>query len=233
MSQSGSYQIYVDGSYINGKIGYGIVILKNEELIEELNGQIRDPLANSSRQVGGEIIAVQKALEWCEKEEVAEVDLFYDFSNVKKWATGEYRTKIPLTKRYKEFIDGIKTRVNWNKVKAHSGDKWNERADRLAKEGAGIKEENDYKAKEDKLVDELEKKSEKFVSYIQKRGYSAQFKGIYNGNCAKLKLNDGINDIGHLNIYNTKKLHLVPKFHELTDKSFQQDLLQLWQSFLK
>ena len=42
---------------------------------------------------------------------------------------------------YKQFYDEIKksVKVSFNKVKGHSGDKYNDVADRLAKDALGIK----------------------------------------------------------------------------------------------
>ncbi|TDX51664.1 RNase H family protein [Orenia marismortui] len=224
------YQIYVDGSYIEGKIGYGVVILDDNKLVEEISGEVTDPLAQHSRQVGGELVATQEGVKWCHKNRVEEVDIFYDMENIKKWATGEYKTNKALTQNFKEFINKSKVKINWHKVKAHTGVKWNERADKLAKAGA-INGSNQNR--ENNLIEELEEIANKFVDYLQRNGYTVEYKGIYNSNCAKLKLSDGINFLGHLNIYNTNKLNLVPKYHELKAKEYQSELEELWQEFLK
>jgi len=227
-ADEGDYKIYVDGSYLAGNIGYGLVVLRNDEVIDELSGYVTDPDAQDSRQVGGELVATQEAIRWCQQRDIKRVAIYYDLDNIKKWATGEYKTNKALTQNFKEFIDNIKVEINWHKVKAHTGVKWNERADQLAKAGA----KSQGSTKPNSLVDELEKKAKKFSEYLQKRGYSVNYKGIYNSQAAKLSLDDGFQSIGHLNIYNTKRLHLIPKYHELRDKSKQGELEELWQEFL-
>lgn len=133
------YSMYVDGSYLNGSIGYGVVILKNDELVKELYGLVTDPLFTVSRQVGGEIIAIQEALKWCEANGVNRVSVYYDFENIKKWATGEYKANTPMTQSYRDFMKGCDILILWNKVASHTGVKWNERADELAKMGTKMK----------------------------------------------------------------------------------------------
>ena len=58
------YHIYVDGSKLNGIVGYGVVILKDGEVIEEINGIVPDCDVQGTNQVAGELYAVRKAIEW-------------------------------------------------------------------------------------------------------------------------------------------------------------------------
>ena len=53
------YEIYVDGSFINGATGYGAVILKNGAVVDELYGAVAATEVNNTRQVAGELIAVR------------------------------------------------------------------------------------------------------------------------------------------------------------------------------
>ncbi|MEO0598145.1 MAG: RNase H family protein, partial [Chloroflexota bacterium] len=42
----------------------------------------------------------------------------------------------PLTQSYRAFMQSHDIKVHWRKVKSHTGVKWNEVADDLAKKGA-------------------------------------------------------------------------------------------------
>lgn len=130
------YHAFVDGSFIDGCTGYGAVILKEKEIVAELSGKVDSPEAFNSRQVAGEIQAVIEVLEWCRERNIKEITIFYDFQNIEKWATGEFRTNTPMTQAYKEYIDNSNIRITWVKVDSHTGIELNERADALAKNGA-------------------------------------------------------------------------------------------------
>ncbi len=136
-TKSDEYKIYVDGSYIDGSIGYGFVVIKNNEIIKEEAGSVEDPLYVKSHQVGGEIKAVEKAVNWAEKKGINKVNIYYDLANLEKWITGEYKARNPMTQEYRNKIKESSIKITWQKVESHTGDRWNEYADKLAKKGAG------------------------------------------------------------------------------------------------
>lgn len=130
------YVAYVDGSFIDGSIGYGAVILKDQQIIDELYGRVDDPDAFASRQVGGEIRAVLETLQWCKSHQISEITIYFDFLNIEKWATGAYKTNTPMTTAYKQAIDSCGIKIYWHWVESHTGNVLNDRADALAKQGA-------------------------------------------------------------------------------------------------
>ncbi len=134
------YHVFTDGSYIRGSVGFGAVILKDNKVIKEISGRIHKEKTGNMRQVSGEIEAVRRALSWCLRRGVREVTVHYDYKGVEKWATGRWRRKNPHTKEYASFIKNINVKINWHKEAAHSGERWNDRADKLAKEGTNKKD---------------------------------------------------------------------------------------------
>lgn len=131
---------YVDGSF-NGKTktcGYGLVIIKEGMEIEK-SGSCKE--YSDHRNVTGEIIASMKAMEYGLKEGVPEISIYYDYEGIRSWALGLWKTNKELTQKYKKYYDDNvrdKLKVNFIKVKAHSGNKYNEIADSLAKKACGI-----------------------------------------------------------------------------------------------
>lgn len=134
-------KIYVDGSFGDGKgCGYGVVILKPglEEPILIKGKVLSDAI--SMRNVAGELKGAMKAMKFALDNEIDTIALHYDYKGIEKWATGEWKTKNEWTKSYKEFYQNIKCDLNvlFVKVKAHSGDEYNDLADSLAKSAIGL-----------------------------------------------------------------------------------------------
>lgn len=130
--------IYVDGSWMAGRVGYGAAILKDGQLVHELFGPIADADTGGTRQVAGELFAVGHALRWCQAKGISQVAIYYDYAGIEAWAEGRWKAKKPITQRYAKFIRGLKgtMAIRWHKVAAHSGNEWNDYVDELAKRGA-------------------------------------------------------------------------------------------------
>ncbi|HOJ93716.1 MAG TPA: AAA family ATPase [Fervidobacterium nodosum] len=132
-------KIYIDGSYDEStkKIGAGFVVVKesNEEKIETYWRGFSNPEHVKHRNVAGEIYAALLAFEYAKNENLKCIEINYDYEGIEKWALGLWKTNTSLTKLYKEKYDYYSTffRIKFNKVKAHTGEKYNEIADNLAK----------------------------------------------------------------------------------------------------
>lgn len=133
---------YVDGSYNieNQKFGYGIILLHNGGETK-LSGAIFDESLSNQRNVAGEVFGAMEAIDHSIKMGKEKIYIHFDYMGIKSWALGEWKTNIQLTKDYKDFIDNRKQDIDieFVKVKAHSNDKYNDIADRLAKDAVGIK----------------------------------------------------------------------------------------------
>lgn len=132
---------YVDGSYNiqTGQFSFGVVMFHNGAE-HTFSQAFSDPSLASMRNVAGEIKGAEKAMRYCEENGIENLDLYYDYEGVEKWCTGEWKANKEGTIAYKRFYDEIskKISVSFNKVKGHSGDKYNDMADRLAKDALGI-----------------------------------------------------------------------------------------------
>lgn len=137
---------YVDGSFDEalGKYAFGcIIITPNGETIKEF-GNGDNPESLAIRNVAGEMLGAMYAVKWAVKNGYDNLELHYDYEGIEKWAVGEWKAKNTLTQKYAAFMKEQQSiiRIAFQKVKAHSGDFYNEEADRLAKkaltEGKGI-----------------------------------------------------------------------------------------------
>ena len=143
---NGQMVAYVDGSFDEkiGRYAFGcVMIMPDGEIVRE-SGNGDNPDSVALRNVTGEMLGAMYAVKWCEKNGYSGIKICYDYSGIEKWALGEWRAKNALTQKYAAFMreNSRKLDISFQKIAAHTGNKYNEEADKLAKaaltEGKGI-----------------------------------------------------------------------------------------------
>lgn len=132
---------YVDGSYHVGTKEFScgaVLFLNGEEL--HFSQKFSNPQLAEMRNVAGEIKGSETILTYCIEHQVPAVTIYHDYEGVAKWATGEWKANKAGTKAYRDFCAKAAEQIRFNfvKVKGHSGDQYNDLADRLAKDALGI-----------------------------------------------------------------------------------------------
>ncbi|MDU5493304.1 MAG: ribonuclease H family protein [Clostridium perfringens] len=129
--------IYVDGSFKVSKenYSYGFLVVKNDEILYEDNGVGYDKEAIALRNVSGEVEGAMKAIEYAIENGYKDIVLCYDYQGIESWALGTWKRNNRITQNYNEFMqEKFKLiKVRFKKIKGHSGNKFNDRADILAK----------------------------------------------------------------------------------------------------
>ncbi len=128
---------YVDGSYqaATRRFSCGAVIFHNGQ--ETHFSQLYDdPALAQMHNVAGELKGAEKAIQYCLDHRIKSLTIFHDYEGIAKWCTGEWQAKKAGTQAYKAFYDRAKDRldIRFVKVRGHSGDQYNDLADRLARE---------------------------------------------------------------------------------------------------
>lgn len=135
-------KVYVDGCYNRNKniIGWGIVVVDEGKKLFETNGSITDPSLTSMYQVPGEVMATVEAVSYCIDNNIKDMCIYYDYKGIEDWVTGAWRAKNSFTKSYVEYMSLASRVINFSfvKVKSHSGDYFNDCADRLSKVACGV-----------------------------------------------------------------------------------------------
>ncbi len=128
---------YVDGSFEKtvSKYAYGCVIIEPDGSETELSGSGNDPEVANIRNVAGEMLGAMNAVKWAKANGYRELEICYDYMGIEMWATGGWKAKNKYTAGYAEYMrkSASSVRISFRKIAAHTGDKYNEMADKLAK----------------------------------------------------------------------------------------------------
>lgn len=127
---------YVDGSYDNKHklYSYGCVIFSGNSTYTLNSVDFSED--TKTRNIAGELTGARKAIEWCLEHDIQNLILYHDYIGIQKWADHEWKCNIPLTENYQKFIDSVKDKIfiQFCKCAAHTGIRYNEMADQLAKD---------------------------------------------------------------------------------------------------
>ncbi|MCD7739349.1 MAG: reverse transcriptase-like protein [Lachnospiraceae bacterium] len=128
---------YVDGSFHPDlqKYAFGCVLLTSEGEIVEKSGSGSNPESAAIRNVAGEMLGAMYAARYACVKGYRELEIRYDYEGIEKWVTGAWKAKKELTRKYAAYMRSRSQYISlsFTKVRAHSGNEYNDRADALAK----------------------------------------------------------------------------------------------------
>ena len=134
---------YVDGSYdvSSGRYAYGCVILEPGGVKHELSGIGQDEDAAVSRNVAGELLGAINATKWAVQHGYDRILICHDYEGIRRWFDRSWRAESRVARLYLEQMDKFRDciDVKFFKIRAHTGVRYNELADSLAKAQLGIK----------------------------------------------------------------------------------------------
>lgn len=148
-------QIYTDGSSLGnpGKGGWGAVIVRDNTTIKELGDYNKNTTNNQM-----ELSAAIHVLKYIKKNKInsdilIHTDSAYVLGGVTSWVFSWEKNGWKTSKRepvlnqdlWKELIlltRDLKNKIIWQKVKGHSGDKYNDRADEIATGCANLQQKH-------------------------------------------------------------------------------------------
>lgn len=136
VKKPGTAIAYVDGSYNNdtGEYSCGVVFLTDTDELHIARKGESEELA-AMRNVAGEILGAELAMKQAVELGIRKLSIYHDYEGIASWCLGKWKTNKEGTKAYKAYFDSIrdKMEIEFVKVKGHSGDKYNDLADELAK----------------------------------------------------------------------------------------------------
>ena len=125
-------RIFVDGSFTPSypKAGWSFVVTEDDR--EVARGCGVTAFDAESRNIDGEVMASFQAMKWLDVNDRTGT-ICHDYEGIARWARGEWKAKSSIAQQYVRASQPYLKRVNFEKVAAHTGVKWNELADELAK----------------------------------------------------------------------------------------------------
>ncbi len=137
-AQENQLAAYVDGSYDQKlrKYSFGCILLTPDGRKIQECGSGSDPKSLALRNVTGEMLGAMFAVKWALTNGYPAIQIYYDYAGIEQWATHGWQAKNELTQKYAAYMDHCRQQieVTFIKVAAHTGNQYNEEADKLAKE---------------------------------------------------------------------------------------------------
>lgn len=135
-------EIYVDGSFnpVSQNYGSGVVILEDGVKTQEFSVCGTNDYFNKYHNVSGEVFATMLATKWVHDniKDTSDVHVYYDYAGIELWPNGKWSANNMLSQAYRAHIQTLPYKVNFHKVRAHTGDPMNELADKLARRAVGL-----------------------------------------------------------------------------------------------
>jgi len=132
-----SINAYTDGSYdaLTKAFSCGVVLLTPNGRFFMNEKYSANDNNTETRNVAGELKGAELAIRYAMLNGYRRVRIYHDYEGVAAWAAGEWQAKSEVAKVYVDFIGkaSSKIEIQFQKVAAHTGNKYNEIADKLAK----------------------------------------------------------------------------------------------------
>lgn len=143
-TEPGSWEVavaYVDGSFdkASGDFSCGAVLFLDGEEIT-FSQRFTDRELAGMHNVAGEIMGALTVLRYCQEHGAKALEIHHDYEGVGRWADGSWKANKPGTQRYAAECQAAAKgmRLRFVKVKGHSGNKYNDMADALARAALGL-----------------------------------------------------------------------------------------------
>lgn len=132
---------YVDGSFLQATREFAcgaILFYEGEQVL--FSQKYQDAEMAEMRNVAGEIMGAVTVIRYCVERKIPALEIYHDYEGIAKWALGEWKTNKTGTKAYAQICREAsqKLKLTFQKVKGHSGDVYNDIADRLARKALGL-----------------------------------------------------------------------------------------------
>lgn len=133
------WHAYVDGSYsvrCPEGVAIGIAMIDNLGNKYKCSKFYVSPELATHRNVGAEVLAAYIAARVAVKMNCKHLVIHYDYSGIGNWMNGSWSANTEMSKTYVKEMNKMKELINisFKYVRGHSGNRWNDAADKFANE---------------------------------------------------------------------------------------------------
>ncbi len=129
---------FCDGSYdeARNRYSYGVLLIEKELQEHEVCGSSNNTKYTSSNNIIGEILGAINAMDWAVSNGYDKLKIYHDYEGLSKWLSREWEARSEAAKMFvsvytNKYSDLLS--VTFEKVAGHSNNKFNDKADELAK----------------------------------------------------------------------------------------------------
>ncbi len=128
---------YIDGSFDlkTENYSFGGCLFIDGKMLKFKKKYLKDEYS-SYRNVAGEIKGAAYIINYAIKNNIKELNLYYDYIGIENWYVGKWKANSKIALAYVDFVNKNKDKIkiNFYKIKSHTNNLYNDLADELAKE---------------------------------------------------------------------------------------------------
>lgn len=128
--------VYTDGSYAGGQCAWAFVAVDENGIVAQHARRMDDMPADlaSQRNVAAEMKAAMMGVSWANQNGYRPI-IHHDYVGIEKWVTGEWGCGTAYSRQYRRYMRDADIE-GFESVTAHSGNRFNEIADRMSRSAA-------------------------------------------------------------------------------------------------
>ena len=138
LSQLNIIQCHIDGSFSKGVYAYAYAFVQNQQVLYKNSGIGKNnQAATRLTSQAAELKAAMQATVYAVQQKYSQILIYHDNESVQDLVTGKITPKNEFTRKYVEFMKNVQRqygiKIDFTKVKAHNGNKFNELVDQMAR----------------------------------------------------------------------------------------------------
>lgn len=118
-NQDDTYYLHIDGYYENNRYGWGLVIYKDNKLVDTFNGESISEDNTGLYEMAGQIQAAMKAIKWAVANN-KKITICHTYIGLSEWVLGNWNANKRLVNKYIFLSEQHLDMINLKKVNKYN-----------------------------------------------------------------------------------------------------------------